>query len=177
VGSPAAPVILTVPAIAPGNGFRIFPLGNCDPTGIDLGPGTDFVVACRQGTAGVPLTTQILNRTSGAVLAAINLGGGDQVAYDPSLNRYYLAASRWTANGLSSGSACTAASPCTAVLGIIDAASRTVIGTPVTGNNAHSVAADAATHQVYLPYSSAAAPAGCSTCGNLTEGGVMVFQQ
>jgi len=177
VGTPAAPVTLTLPAIAPGNGFKVFPLGNCDPTGIDLGPGTDMISECRQGTAGVPLTTQILNRTNGAVLATINLGGGDQVVYDPSLNRYYVAASRWTASGLSSGSACTAASPCTPVLGIIDAVTRTLIANPQTGNNAHSVTVDATTHQVYMPYSSAAAPAGCSTCSNVPDGGVLVFKQ
>jgi hypothetical protein len=178
VGTPAAPVKLTIPAIAPGNGFKAFPLGNCDPTGIDLGPGTDFVVACRQGTAGVQLTTQILNRTNGAVLATINFGGGDQIVYDPSLNRYYLGASRWTASGLSAGPAgCTAASPCTPVLGIIDAVTRTLIGNPQSGNNAHSVTVDATTHQVYMPYSSAAAPAGCSTCSNVPDGGVMVFRQ
>jgi len=177
-GTPAAPVTLTLPAIAPGNGFKVFPLGNCDPTGTDLGPGTDFIVECRQGTAGVLLTTQILNRTNGAVLATIKFGGGDQVVYDPSLNRYYVAASRWTATGLSAGPAgCTAASPCTPVLGIIDAVSRTLIATPVTGNNAHSVTVDATTHQVYMPYSSAAAPAGCSTCSNVPDGGVLVFAQ
>ena len=176
VGTPAAPVTLTLPAIAPGNGFKVFPLGNCDPTGIDLGPGTDFVVACRQNTG--QLTTQILNRTNGAVLATINFGGGDQIVYDPSLNRYYLGASRWTASGFSAGSAgCSAASPCTPVLGIIDAVTRTLIATPQTGNNAHSVTVDAATHQVYMPYSSAAAPAGCSTCSNVPDGGVLVFAQ
>jgi hypothetical protein len=176
VGTPAAPVKLTIPAIAPGNGFKVFPLGNCDPTGIDLGPGTDFVVACRQNTG--QLTTQILNRTNGAVLATINFGGSDAVVYDPSLNRYYLGSSRWTATGLSAGAAgCTAASPCTPVLGIIDAASRTLIGNPQSGNNAHSVTVDATTHQVYLPYSSATAPGGCATCSNFPDGGVMVFQQ
>jgi hypothetical protein len=176
VGTPAAPVTLTIPAVAPGNGFKAFPLGNCDPTGIDLGPGTDFVVACRQNTG--QLTTQILNRTNGAVLATINFGGSDAVVYDPSLNRYYLGSSRWTATGLSAGPlGCTAASPCTPVLGIIDAASRTLIANPQTGNNAHSVTVDATTHQVYLPYSSATAPAGCSTCSNFPDGGVMVFAQ
>ena len=176
VGTPATPVILTLPAVAPGNGFKEFPLGNCDPTGIDLGPGTDFVVACRQNTG--QLTTQILNRTNGAVLATINFGGTDAVVYDPSLNRYYLGASRWTATGLSAGPAgCTGASPCTPVLGIIDAVTRTLIATPGTGNNAHSVTVDAATHQVYMPYSSAAAPAGCSTCINVPDGGVLVFAQ
>lgn len=174
-GNPASPVTLTLPVITSGSGFKVFPLGNCDPTGIDLGPGTDMVVSCRQGTAGVPLTVEILNRTNGTVLANLNAGGGDQVWYDPSTNKYYVAASRWTANGLSSGASCSAASPCTPTLNIIDAASRTVISMVPTGNNAHSVAVDPASHQIYMPYSSATAPAGCATCSSVPNGGVLVF--
>ena len=179
-GTPNAPVTLTLPVPTVANGFKIFPLGDCDPTGIDLGPGTDVAVSCRQGTAGVPLTVQILDRTNGNVLANLNAGGGDQIAFDAATNKYYLAASRWTANGKSSGSACTAAAPCTPVLQIIDASSRTVVKTLTTGNNAHSVAVDPSSHQVYLPFSSPAAPAGCATC--VTEspfgnGGVLVFQE
>jgi DNA-binding beta-propeller fold protein YncE len=176
VGTPAAPVTLTLPALAPGNGFKAFPLGNCDPTGIDLGPANDFIVECRQGTAGVQLTTLILDRTSGAIVATIKVGGGDQVTYDPASNRYYVAASRWTASGLSSGPACSSASPCTPVLVIIDAATRTLVRAVPTGNNAHSVAVDGTTRMVYLPYSSASAPAGCSTCSEVPNGGVMVIQ-
>src|SRR6266849_8441362 len=59
-GTPAAPVILTLPVPTPANGFKIFPLGNCDPTGLDLGPGTDVAVMCRQGVPGELLTLQIL---------------------------------------------------------------------------------------------------------------------
>jgi len=179
-GTPAAPVTLTLPVPTAANGFKIFPLGNCDPTGIDLGPGTDVAVSCRQGTAGVPLTVEILNRTNGAVLATINAGGGDQIWYDAGSNRYYLAASRWTANGLSSGPSCTADSPCTPVLQIIDAGSRTLFKTVATGNNAHSVAVDPLTRQVYMPISSATSPGGCSTCSPtsaIANGGVLVLQE
>ena len=179
-GTPDAPVTLTLPVPTPANGFKIFPLGNCDPTGIDLGPGTDVAISCRQGTPGVPLTVQIMDRTNGTVLANLNAGGGDQITYDAATNKYYLAASRWTASGKSSGAACTAASPCTPVLQIIDAGSRAVVKTLQTGNNAHSVAIDPATHQVYLPYSSPTAPAGCATCVSdapFGNGGVLVFQE
>src|SRR5207244_3307963 len=146
-GTPAAPVILTLPVPTPANGFKIFPLGACDPTGLDLGPGTDMAISCRQGTAGVPLTVEIMDRTNGTLLATLNAGGGDQITYDPARNRYYLAASRWTANGRSSGPACTAASPCTPVLQIIDAGTRTLIKTVNTGNNAHAVAVDSSSRQ------------------------------
>jgi len=179
-GTPAAPVTLTLPKPTATNGFKVFPLGNCDPTGLDLGPGTDVVVSCRQGTAGVPLTVLILNRNDGTVLKSLNAGGGDQIVYDSGSNRYYLAASRWTANGLSSGAGCTANSPCTPVLQIIDAATRTLVKTVPTANNAHAVAVDSSTRRVYLPFSSATAPVGCSSCmptSAFGNGGVMVLQE
>jgi hypothetical protein len=176
-GTPAAPVTLTLPVPTAGNGFKIFPLGNCDPTGLDLGPGTDMGVMCRQGTTGTLLTFQILDRTSGAVRATLNAGGGDQIAYDAATNSYYLAASRFTASGLAAvNGACSAASPCTPLLIVVDAASRQIVSRAVTGNNAHSVGVDPVNHQAYLPYSSAAAPAGCSTCAaSFPSGGVGVY--
>ena len=176
-GTPAAPVVLTLPVPTPANGFKIFPLGNCDPTGLDLGPGTDMAISCRQGVAGEPLTVEIMDRTNGTLRATVPIGGGDQIAYDTPTNRYYLAASRWTASGLSSGPACTAASPCTPVLAIIDAASRTLVQTVFSGNNAHSVGVDPVTHRVYMPFSSSTAPAGCASCVNVPTGGVLVFQE
>jgi hypothetical protein len=176
-GTPAVPVILTLPVPTPANGFKIFPLGNCDPTGLDLGPGTDMAISCRQGNAGEQLTVQILDRTNGTLKATVLIGGGDQIAYDGPTNRYYLAASRWTKSGLSSGPSCSAASPCTPVLGIIDAASRTLVQTAFSGNNARSVGVDPVTHRVYMPFSSSTAPAGCSTCDNVPTGGVVVFQE
>ena len=175
-GTPAIPVTLTLPAITPGSGFKVFPLGNCDPTGLELGPGTDVIVVCRQGTTGALLTAQILNRVTGAVLTTLNAGGGDQVAYDTATNRYYIAGNRWTANGhAGTDGKCSAATPCTPVLTVIDANTRQVVAMITTGNNAHAVAVDAVTHQAYLPYSSAAAPAGCATCNFQPNGGVLVF--
>jgi DNA-binding beta-propeller fold protein YncE len=176
VGNPVVPAILTLPAPTPANGFKVFPLGFCDPTGIDLGPGTDMGVMCRQGTTGTLLTFQILNRVTGAVLAVLNAGGGDQIAYDAATNRYYLAASRWTASGQAAiGGACSAAAPCTPSLIIVDAGTRQIVATVPAGNNSHSVAVDPATHQVYMPNSSSAAPGGCATCGNFPQGGVLVY--
>lgn len=175
-GTPTTPVTLTIPAIVPGSGWKVYPLGNCDPTGVALGPGNDMAISCRQGTKGVPLTVQILDRTNGNKFATLNAGGGDQIAYDSGNNRYYLAASRWTASGLSSGASCSAASPCIPRLTIIDAGTRSIVSMLQSGNNAHSVAVDASTHRAFLPYSSSTAPAGCSDCGGVPTGGVLVFQ-
>jgi hypothetical protein len=156
-----------------------FPLGNCDPTGLDLGPGTDMIVECRQGNAGEALTSLIMNRTNGAVLATLPSGGGDEVWYDARTNRYYVAASRWHTSGKNDkGGGCSATNPCDPKLFVIDAATRQIVATISTGNNAHSVAVDPVTGDVFVPYSSAAAPAGCPNCAanGFTDGGISIFQ-
>ncbi|MGZ5684477.1 MAG: hypothetical protein ACXWG9_10170 [Usitatibacter sp.] len=158
--------------------LKRFSLGNCDPTGLDLGPGTDAIVECRQGDKGAALTTLIVNRTNGAILATVPVGGGDQVAYDAPRNRYLVAASRWHASGINDqGGGCSAANPCTPVLAVIDAASRSLVSTVATGNNAHSVAVDPVSGQAFLPYSSATNPSGCATCAanGFVNGGISVF--
>ncbi|HZQ60933.1 MAG TPA: hypothetical protein VFC24_06255 [Casimicrobiaceae bacterium] len=168
---PAASVVAGKPAVS-----KAYALGNCDPTGLALGPGSDIASECRPGTPGTPLNMLILNRTTGAVLANIAAGGGDQIWYDSSTNRYYVAANRWTPNGLAVAS-CSAATPCTPVLTLVDAGTRTVIGSITAGNNAHSVAVDPLTHRVFMPFSSSTNPAGCVNCdlfGN-GAGGVAVY--
>jgi hypothetical protein len=155
-------------------GTRTYGLGNCDPTGLALGPNNDIAVNCREATAGAPLELLIMDRTNGAVLANLNAGGGDQLWYAPERNRYYNAASRWTASGKSSGGNCTTASPCVPRLISIDAGSRTIAGMADTGNNAHSVASDPVTSNIFVPISSDTAPAGCATCRN-GSGGLLMF--
>jgi hypothetical protein len=153
-----------------------FPEGNCDPTGLALGPGTDIAVNCREGTAGAPLLVLIMNRNTGAVLASLAAGGGDQLIYDAGQNRYFSAASRWTPSGLSSGGSCVAngAAACTPKLIVMDAGARTVLARVTSGNNAHSVAFDPVTGTVFLPTSSDNAPAGCIGC-NVGSAGVLTF--
>ena len=65
-------------------GVHAYSEGNCDPTGLALGPGTDIAVGCREGTTAAPLLVQILNRSTGAIVASVNAGGGDQIEYDAS---------------------------------------------------------------------------------------------
>jgi DNA-binding beta-propeller fold protein YncE len=159
-------------------GLKRFPLGNCDPTGMDLGPGAEMAVECRQGDKGVALTTLIINRNTGALIATVPIGGGDQLAYDARTNRYYVALSRWHASGVNDqGGGCTATNLCTPLLGVIDAATHAIVATYATGNNAHSVAVDPQRGFVFVPYSSATAPAGCATCAanGFINGGISVF--
>lgn len=116
-----------------------YALGNCDPTGLALGPGKDIGAMCRQGKVGEALTFQILDRTTGAVLKTVAAGGGDQITYDSVSNKWYLADSRWTPTGNSCGGG-SAACPLTPVLAIVDGTTRTLVTMLPNGNNAHSVA-------------------------------------
>lgn len=158
-------------------GLKTYDEGNCDPTGLALGPSTDIAVGCRPGTTGAPLVTKIFNRLTGALVATVPFGGGDQVEYDPTTNRYYNAGSRWTASGnAATNGTCATASPCIPSLGIIDGTSHAVVAILPTGNNAHSVGVDSITGKIFLPYSSAAAPGGCPGCTtNFANGGISVF--
>jgi hypothetical protein len=158
------------------SGVKMYSEGNCDPTGLAFGPGNDLAIDCRPGTVGAPMNVLIVDRTTGATLATINAGGGDQLAYDAVSNLYLIAASRWNASGktMNVGAACTAANACTPMLTIIDAASRALVDKVPTGNNAHSVGVDGATHQVYLPYSSGSVPAGAVTGPDFARGGISV---
>jgi YVTN family beta-propeller protein len=147
-------------------GVQMYNEGNCDPAGLALGPGTDIAVGCAEGTTGAPLLMQIMNRTTGAIVASLNAGGGDQLEYDPSTNRYFNAARRWTASGLAgTDGGCTASTPCSPSLIVVDAGTRTVVSRLPSGNNAHSVAVDPVTHKAFVPISSGGSPGGCPTCG------------
>jgi len=150
-GTPANPdgevdviPVSSVLAGAPSVG-KVFPLGACAPTGLALGPHNDMIVGC-DPSAGNPLITLILNRSSGEILATIPFGGVDQIAYDPVTNRYLLPARHYTASGIASD---TSFVP---TLGTIDASSRTLVAQLAIGNNAHSIGIDSASGQAYLPF-------------------------
>ena len=168
---PAASVVAGTPAVA-----KVYPLGNCDPTGLALGPGTDIASECRPGTPGAPLNLLILDRTTGTLLATVAAGGGDQIWYDPATNRYYVAANRWTADG-TAVAACATATPCTPQLRIVDAGTRSLVGAITAGNNAHSIAVDPVTHRAFLPFSSSTSPAGCADCDlfGTGQGGLAIY--
>lgn len=150
-----------------------YALGNCDPTGLALGPGNELGSMCRQGTVGEPLTFQILDRTNGNLLQSVPAGGGDQIAYDAGTNKWYLADSRWTASGNSCGGG-SAACPLTPVLGVVDGTSRTVVAMLPNGNNAHSVAVmPGRPARIFTPFTDASTAGGGA---GFPGGGVNVFE-
>jgi len=117
-----------------------FPVSNCQAVGMALGPRRDLLLGCSTLTnsaASPALPTQVIQDITGDVVATIpEVGGSDEVWYDPG-NRTYFLGARY-ANG---GSA----------LGIIDARTNSFLGTVPTGKGSHSVAADPVTNNVYVP--------------------------
>ncbi|HXY98065.1 MAG TPA: hypothetical protein VEH00_13965 [Steroidobacteraceae bacterium] len=135
-----------------------FPIYNCMPTGVNVGPGTDVMVACadHDGRAFAP-STVIINGTTGAVLTTINnVGFVDETWYNPGDGNYYLAARDM---------------PTGPVLGVINATTRQWLLNVSTNGNAHSVAADPISNHIFVPL-----PSGGSNCETAqADGCVGVF--
>jgi len=117
-----------------------FPVSNCQAVGMALGPRRNLLLGCStltNSSASPALPTQVIQDFTGDVVATIpEVGGSDEVWYNPG-NRTYFLGARY-ANG---GSA----------LGIIDARTNGFLGTVPTGKGSHSVAADPVTNNVYVP--------------------------
>lgn len=130
LGNPNGPVVINT-----------FVLPNCMPTSIVQGPGNNFLVGCadHDGEA-FPPNEYVIDGTAGTILAQItNVGGVDEVWYNPGDNRYYLAA-RDMPNG--------------PVMGVIDAGSNNWLVNVGTNANSHSIAVDPATNHAFVPMQS-----------------------
>ena len=116
-------------------------LKDCGPNGLAIGPGHQLLAGCGNVHRAV-----IIDRTNGSVLADFsNVGGADEVWFNPGDNRYYLAESALQN------------------LGVIDAASLTFVAEVESGVGAHSVAADLASNHIFVPVAGPdpACPDGC----------------
>ena len=148
--------------------------GQCDPTGIALGPGTDIGAMCRTGTIGRSLNFLILNKITGAVVATVaGAGGGDQITYDPTSNKWYLADSRQTAARTSCGGGTAGTCPLTPQLGVVDGTTHAIVAMIPNGNNSHSVAVDSALGKVITPFTNTSASGGGSA---FPGGGINIFK-
>jgi hypothetical protein len=127
IGNPNGPIVVGVT-----------PILNCMLTSGAQGPGHDFLVGCagHDGTQFPPLEVIIDGTTSQIVASITEVGGVDEVWYNPGDNRYYTA-SRDMPNG--------------PVMGVIDAGSRTWLVNVTTGSNSHSVTANQFTNQIFVP--------------------------
>jgi hypothetical protein len=161
----------------------IVPVASCDsPQGLTVGPDHQLLLGCN-GPGGSNHPTAVIDDRNGNILATLaNESGSDEVWFNEGDGHYFLARSSSVGSNQ--------------LLGIVDS-SIPGIGTPVdetpgasiqadadvttssktiAGRNAHSVAADPNTNQVYVPI-----PAGNSTvCGSLggsdANGCIAVFK-
>jgi hypothetical protein len=151
---PASSVVAGNPQVTAqydeGTGAQTSATNDCNPSGITVNPNNDALVIACDTNPGNPQYTLIMSATSGAVLAEVTgVGGSDEVAYDPKLNRFYVAARDMTANGISqTGNATPTFTP---VLGIINATTFAFIANVPTGKGSHSVAVDPLNGYVYVP--------------------------
>ena len=145
--------------------------GQCDPTGIALGPGNDIGAMCRTGTIGRSLNFLILNKTTGAVTATVaGGGGGDQITYSATLNKWFLADSRHTDSGNSCGAGSTGC-VLKPMLGIVDGTTH-ALSFIANGNNSHSVAVDETLGVAITPFTNSSATGGGA---DFPGGGINIF--
>ncbi|MGA2978131.1 MAG: hypothetical protein ABSD76_00940 [Terriglobales bacterium] len=140
-GNPNGPVVI-----------NSFPTPNCMPTSIVQGPGDNFLVGCadHDGEA-FPANEYIINGTTGAIIATINnVGGVDEVWYNPGDNRYYLAARDMLP---------------APVMGVIDAGTNQWLYNLTVNTNAHSIAVDPKTNHVFMPQQAG------TICGQIAAAG------
>jgi hypothetical protein len=149
----------------------VYPVSNCSPAGLSLGPDNQAIIGCSASFGSSPnVLTQslVIDLISGRVVAAIpEVGGSDEVWYDPASNHYYLAARN---NADQTGTI-------TPVLGTIDAKSNVFDGNVATSTSAHSVAADKVSHHVFVPIGFPAAGASDPTnpCPVVSKGCIAVY--
>jgi hypothetical protein len=128
------------------------PLEACaGPQGMTIGPHNQILLGCAAPSPNGHSNIAIINQRSGAVLASIpDLGGADEVWYNNGDGHYFIPGCN---------AACRA-NPGSQLeqLGVVDANGLRLdqsvpIASPAgkTGRRIHSVAADAATNQVYVP--------------------------
>ena len=157
-----------------GNGpvvVNSFPMYDCMPTSIVPGPGDNLLVGCADHDGETfPANEYIISNTkSGNVncvpqnsgiagapqnincLEITQVGGVDEVWYNPGDNKYYLAARDMLP---------------TAVMGVIDAGTNQWLYNMPTGSNAHSISVDPSDNHAFVPLQagtvcSTLASAGC----------------
>jgi hypothetical protein len=168
---PNDPAAGGVAVIDPSNGSvtKVFPVPDCSPAGLTLGPNFKALIGCSAsfGTSPNVLTqSQMIDIRTGRVVASFpQVGGSDEVWFDPGAQHYYLAARNNTDN----------TGKITPVLGTIDAFTFEVDASVPTSTSAHSVAADRKSRHVFVPIGLTKTPAADPTNPCPANGCIAVY--
>jgi hypothetical protein len=123
----------------------IYPVQNCSPAGLALGPRHQALLGCSASFGTSPnlfSQTVVIDIKNGNIVKSIpQIGGNDEVWYDRGSNHYYLGAS---ANVDSAGNAMPE-------LGFVDGGTNMFDGGVASSTTAHSVAANRSNQHVFLP--------------------------
>jgi hypothetical protein len=116
----------------------MYPVSECEPAGLALGPDPQLLVGCSGDAiaAGYASKTLLLNARDGSVIRSFSeVGGSDEVWFNAGDGNYYLAARD---------------NPDGPVLGVIDSVSTTWRGNTKTSDDSKSVAANSMNNQVFV---------------------------
>src|SRR4029077_9843415 len=135
---------------------------------------TDVGAMCRPGTIGHRMDFVIVTAPATAPVSTVvaGAGGGDQITYDATSKKWYLADSRQTANSLSCGAGTAVTCPLTPQVVVVDGTSHAIVARLASGNNSHSIAVDGPRHTVYSPFTNSSASGGGAAFPN---GGLNLF--
>jgi hypothetical protein len=127
--------------------IRVITLTDCNPHGATFGPRQHLLLGC-SGEAikgGAHASSVVIDAPTGKVEAKVTeVGGSDQVWYNPSEDRYYVAAYQMTTDGTRAGNP-------NPVVGVLDAATNAWITNIPTSAVSHSVAVDPRTNRIFVP--------------------------
>jgi len=147
----------------------IIPVADCAaPQGMAIGPAPQILLGCNAPSPSGHSNTVIINEHNGNVLKTlVDLGGNDEVWFNPGDGHYFLAEGQLLP---------------TEQLGVVDSGGkRADQAVPVASNpgattrRSHSVAADPNVNQVYLPIPANTTGFSSTLCTDPTKGCVAVF--
>ncbi|MBV8450673.1 MAG: hypothetical protein JOZ29_00165, partial [Deltaproteobacteria bacterium] len=124
-------------------------IDNCMAAGMAQGPGEKVLIGCDPGfpppdpVAFAP-RTYIINGRTGEILANIKeVGGADEVWYNPGDHRFHTGSRDFFIS--------PTAKSATGIIGVIDADTNQWIENIKAGSNSHSVAANPRNNQIFVP--------------------------
>ncbi|MGI8551130.1 MAG: YncE family protein [Dehalococcoidia bacterium] len=120
---------------------NVLPANDCTPGPMTMGPNHQLLVGCNGGDR----RHSIIMDVNGTIVTTITeVGGVDEVWYNPGDQNYYFAASSMTVDGTKDGRV-------TPVLGIVNAMTNVWIANIPTVPSAHSLAVDSSNNHIYMP--------------------------
>jgi hypothetical protein len=150
----------------------------CGPNGATVGPHDNILFGCTPANNPSDVITLVMNAMSKAQTPVAHITGSDEVWFNQGDGRYYTASNR---DCKIPGTPCPTAAQQSAVLGVIDGDSNTLIEKVPQSSGSHSVAADSRRNFIFVPQSAAAGighdttPVGAGICGT-NNGCVAVYQ-